>query len=416
MHGINLRGEASGTAQHMLARQLPSQPATHDTNTDDAPIPFSRPHAVGTEFAAINHAIATCELSGDGAITKRCHAFLEQALGVGRALLTTSCTHALEMSALLLRLQPGDEVIVPSFTFVSTANAFALHGAKPVFADIRPDTLNMDTRQLESLITARTRAIVPVHYAGVACEMDELLALGKQHGVPIIEDNAHGLFAKYKGRYLGTFGALAAQSFHETKNFTCGEGGALLINDATLSERAEIIREKGTDRSRFYRGQVDKYSWRDVGSSFLPSGILAAFLLEQLNARQHIQSARQRIFERYAAGLGDWACDNGVQLPTVPEHCEQAYHMFYMLLPSHGDRTALISRLKAANIQATFHYVPLHSSPMGQTFGGRVGMCPVTEDVSERLIRLPFFADLSEAQQDRVIGEVRSFTPRDSQI
>jgi dTDP-4-amino-4,6-dideoxygalactose transaminase len=284
--------------------------------------------------------------------------------------------------------------------------------AKPVFADIRPDTLNMDERQLEPLITPRTRAIVPVHYAGVACEMDELLALAKKHGVPIVEDNAHGLFAKYKQRYLGTFGVLGTQSFHETKNFTCGEGGALLINDASFIERAEIIREKGTDRSRFYRGQVDKYSWRDIGSSYLPSGILAAFLLEQLKAREQIQATRQRVFERYARGLAGWAKQHGVQLPGVPAHCEQAYHMFYMLLPSAQDRTALLAHLKSESIQATFHYVPLHSSPMGQSFGGQAGMCPVTESTSERLIRLPFFADLSEPDQDRVIDAVRSYQIR----
>ncbi|HVZ36703.1 MAG TPA: dTDP-4-amino-4,6-dideoxygalactose transaminase, partial [Polyangiaceae bacterium] len=280
------------------------------------PIPFCRPHKVGTEFQSILRAIETCELSGDGLITKRCHRLLEESLGVRRALLTTSCTHALEMAALLLRIRPGDEVIVPAFTFVSTANAFALHGARPVFADVRPDTLNMDASQLEALITPRTRAIVPVHYAGVACEMDEILAIAGRHGVPVVEDNAHGLFAKYRGRYLGTFGVLATQSFHETKNFTCGEGGALLINDAALVERAEILREKGTDRSRFYRGQVDKYTWQDVGSSFLPSGILAAFLVEQLLAREAIQTARKAIFERYEAGLADWTRDQGVQLPT----------------------------------------------------------------------------------------------------
>ncbi len=375
-------------------------------------IPFSRPQLAGNEFARITEAIETCELSGDGAITKRCHRLLEEALGVRKALLTTSCTHALEMSALLLRIQPGDEVIVPAYTFVSTINAFVLHGAKPVFADIRPDTLNLDERQLESLITPRTRAIVPVHYAGVACEMDELLALAACHGIPVVEDNAHGLFAKYKGRYLGTLGALATQSFHETKNFTCGEGGALLINEAMLIERAEIIREKGTDRSLFYQGLVDKYSWRDVGSSYLPSGILAAFLLEQLKARDTIQARRRSIFERYQAGLAPWAAAHGVALPTVPAHCEQSYHMFYMLLPSCESRDALLKHLKASAIQATFHYVPLHTSPMGQSLGGRLGQCPVTESVAGRLIRLPFFNGLTDGQQDRVIDSVCQFKPR----
>jgi dTDP-4-amino-4,6-dideoxygalactose transaminase len=382
-------------------------PAQHTT---DRPIPFCRPFAVGTEFAQIQRAIETCELSGDGTITKRCHQFLEQTLSVHKALLTTSCTHALEMSALLLKLKPGDEVIVPSFTFVSTPNAFALHGAKPVFADIRPDTLNMDESQLESLITKRTRAIVPVHYAGVGCEMDAITKIASKHNIPVIEDNAHGLFAKYKGRYLGTIGVLGTQSFHETKNFTCGEGGALLINDPQFAERAEIIREKGTDRSRFYRGLVDKYTWRDVGSSYLPSGILAAFLLEQLNAREQIQAARRRVFERYQSALSAWAHDRGVLLPTVPSHCDQAYHMFYMILPSYEDRTRLLAHLKAQQIIATFHYVPLHTSPMGLTFGGAEGMCPVTEDRSSRLVRLPFYTGMTDSEQARVIDNVLSFS------
>jgi dTDP-4-amino-4,6-dideoxygalactose transaminase len=375
-------------------------------------IPFSRPFSTGREQAAIAHAIATGELAGDGAITKRCHHLLERELGTHKALLTTSCTHALEMAALLLDLKPGDEVIVPAFTFVSTANAFALHGAKTVFADIRPDTLNMNEALVESLITERTRAIVPVHYAGVACEMDSLLSIADKHGLQIIEDNAHGLFAKYKGKYLGTIGAIGTQSFHETKNFTCGEGGALLINDPQLTERAEIIREKGTDRSRFYRGQVDKYTWRDVGSSYLPSGILAAFLYEQLSAREIIQSARRRIFDRYNHELSGWARDNGVTLPTIPAHVEQAYHMFYMLMPSMADRTALIAQLKAEQITAPFHYVPLNTSVMGQRLGGYAGQCPVTEDISDRLIRLPFFTGMTTEQQTRVIEHVSSFRSR----
>jgi dTDP-4-amino-4,6-dideoxygalactose transaminase len=372
-------------------------------------IPFSRPFSTGREQAAIAHAIATGELAGDGAITKRCHQLLERELGTHKALLTTSCTHALEMAAVLLNLKPGDEVIVPAFTFVSTANAFALHGAKTVFADVRKDTLNMDERLVEGLITERTRAIVPVHYAGVACEMDSLRSIAEKHGVAIVEDNAHGLFAKYKGQYLGTMGALGTQSFHETKNFTCGEGGALLINDASLAERAEIIREKGTDRSRFYRGQVDKYTWRDVGSSYLPSGMLAAFLFEQLSAREQIQGARKRIFDRYNTELSGWANAHGVKLPTIPAHVDQAYHMFYMLLPSMADRAALIAHLKAVEITAPFHYVPLNTSVMGQRLGGRAGMCPVTEDISDRLIRLPFFTGMTAEQQTRVIERVSSF-------
>jgi dTDP-4-amino-4,6-dideoxygalactose transaminase len=375
----------------------------------DSPIPFCRPHNVGSEYELIQRAIATSELSGDGAITKHCHRILEQTLGVPKALLTTSCTHALEMAALLLNLKPGDEIIFPSFTFVSTANAFVLHGGKPVFADVRPDTLNLDERQLERLITPRTRAIVPVHYAGVGCEMDAIQEVARRHGLTVIEDNAHGLFAKYKGRFLGTMGTFGAQSFHETKNFTCGEGGALLINDTRFVERAEILREKGTDRSRFYRGQVDKYCWRDIGSSYLPSGILAAFLQGQLEAREDIQARRRAIFEFYARELGDWAQARGVSLPTIPEHCEQAYHMFYMLMPSATDRTELLAHLKRQNVQATFHYVPLHDSPMGQSFGYRRGDCPVTEDISERLIRLPFFYDLTASQLERVADAVRAF-------
>lgn len=378
---------------------------------EPALIPFTRPHVVGHEFSLISQAIANSELSGDGAFTKRCHALLESSLGVPKALLTTSCTHALEMAAILLELKPGDEVIVPSFTFVSTANAFALSGAKPVFCDIRPDTLNMDERQVERLITPRTKAIVPVHYAGVACEMDALLEIAGRHGIAVVEDNAHGLYAKYKGRYLGTLGVLGTQSFHETKNFTCGEGGALLINDPKFIARAEIIREKGTDRSAFYRGEIDKYSWRDVGSSYLPSGLLAAYLFAQLSAREAIQDKRRAVFEHYEGALSGWAAAHGVKLPTVPAHVDQAYHMFYMLLPTAADRTAFLAHLKAHNIRATFHYVPLHSSPMGQRLGGKEGDCPVAEDVSMRLVRLPFFNDITLEQLERVVDAVRSFQP-----
>jgi dTDP-4-amino-4,6-dideoxygalactose transaminase len=400
----------SSSLEHSLKTAIASRhiEPVHSSHAADF-IPFCRPYKVGTELRSIVDAIERCELSGDGSVSKRCHELLERSLGVAKALLTTSCTHALEMASLLLRIRPGDEVIVPAFTFVSTANAFALHGAKPIFADIRPDTLNLDERQLAGLITERTRAIVPVHYAGIACEMDEILAIAGRHGVPVVEDNAHGLFAKYKGRYLGTLGRLGTQSFHETKNFTCGEGGALLINDPQLVERAEIIREKGTDRSQFYRGQVDKYCWRDIGSSFLPSGILAAFLFEQLSAREFIQKKRRRIFERYEAGLSGWARTHAVKLPTIPAECDQGYHMFYMLLPTAAARTVMLSQLRAAGIQATFHYVPLHTSPVGLSLGGRKGACPVTEDAAERLVRLPFFNDITDAQQDRVIAEVQRF-------
>jgi dTDP-4-amino-4,6-dideoxygalactose transaminase len=313
------------------------------------------------------------------------------------------------MAALLLRIQAGDEVIVPSFTFVSTINAFVLRGAKPVFIDIRPDTLNLDERQLEGLITERTRAIVPVHYAGVGCAMDEVMAVARKNNIAVIEDNAHGLFGRYRGQWLGTFGAMATQSFHETKNIHCGEGGALLINDAHYVERAEIIREKGTNRSRFFRGMVDKYTWVDVGSSYLPSDALAAYLWAQLEHWQDIQRLRATIWHNYHDALGDWTRQHGVTQPTIPDACEQAYHMYYLLLPSLRVRQALIAHLKARGILAVFHYLPLHLSDMGVQFGGREGQCPVTEDVSDRLLRLPFFNSLLPSEQGEVIEALIAF-------
>jgi dTDP-4-amino-4,6-dideoxygalactose transaminase len=372
-------------------------------------VPFNRPSFEGREYEYIAAAIASGHISGDGIFSIRCHQFLESELGVPKALLTTSCTHALEMSALLLEVQPGDEVIVPSFTFVSTANAFVLRGAKPVFIDIRPDTFNFDERQFEELITPRTRAAVPVHYAGVGCEMDVILEVARRHGVAIVEDNAHGLFGTYHGKFLGTFGSLATQSFHETKNFSCGEGGALLINDDSLIERAEIIREKGTDRNRYFRGLVDKYTWRDIGSSYLPSELLAAALLAQFEAKDSIQGRRRRIWERYYSALGDWAAKIGASLPVVPADCEQTYHMFYLLMPSLDMRQKLMDHLKIRGILSVFHYLPLHLSVMGRGFGGREGDCPVTEDVSDRLLRLPFYNSLSESLQDRVLEAICEF-------
>lgn len=372
-------------------------------------IPFNQPFAVGKEFEYIRQAIKNVHTCGDGPFTKKCHAFLEQTLGVDKALLTTSCTHALEMAALLLNIQPGDEVIVPSFTFVSTVNAFVLRGAYPVFCDIRPDTLNLDENKLEKLITSRTKVIVPVHYAGVACEMDAIMEIAGRYGVAVVEDNAHGLFGKYKGKYLGTFGCLATQSFHETKNFNCGEGGALLINDPQYVERAEIIREKGTNRSRFYRGQVDKYTWVDLGSSYLPSDMLAAYLYAQLEVHEQIQAKRRQIWEYYHEHLQDWAQEHGIRFPIVPDHCEQAYHMFYLLMPSLEKRQALIAHLKASNIISVFHYLPLHLSQMGRQLGGKEGDCPVTEDVSDRLLRLPFYNDLTEADLARVVAAICEF-------
>jgi len=374
------------------------------------PIPFNKPTFSGKETEYMQQAIQSNHLSGDGQFTKKSHALLEQALGVPKVLLTTSCTHALEMSALLLDLKEGDEVIVPSFTFVSTINAFVLRGAKPVFADIRPDTLNLDESRLEALITSKTRAIVVVHYAGVGCEMDAIMEIANRHHLPVVEDNAHGLFGKYKGKYLGTFGALATQSFHETKNFTSGEGGALLINDPKFIEDAEILREKGTDRSRFFRGQVDKYTWVNVGSSYLPSELLAAYLFAQLEVSEQIQSSRQRIWETYYRELGAWAEENNVHMPFVPAHCEQTYHMFYVLFPNLEKRQAAIAHLKERGVQAVFHYLPLHLSPMGEKYGGKAGDCAVTERISDQLLRLPFYTNMTGEEQTRVIEALKEFS------
>lgn len=372
-------------------------------------IPFNRPCLAGNEYKYIAEAIANGHASGDGPFTRRCHELLERELGVPKALLTTSCTHALEMAAILLDCGPDDEIILPSFTFVSTANAFVLRDAKIVFSDIRRDTLNLDESRLEALITPRTKAIVLVHYAGVPCEMNSICAIAQRHGVRLIEDNAHGLFARYKGKYTGTFGALATQSFHETKNVTCGEGGALLLNARELIERALVLREKGTNRSLFFRGQVDKYTWVDIGSSYLPSDLLAAFLLAQLEGRDEIQRKRQGIWKTYQSQFVDWATPRGVRLPVVPEDCEQAYHMFYLILPSHEYRQALIRHLKAQGILSVFHYVPLHLSHMGRKCAAREAHCPVTEELSLRLLRLPFYNDLTDADQARVVDAVTSF-------
>ena len=374
------------------------------------PIRFNQACLTGRELEYIGQAVTQGHVSGDGPFTRRCHEILEQVVGCRKALLTTSCTHALEMSALLLDIQPGDEVILPSFTFVSTANAFVLRGATPVFIDVRADTLNLDERLVEQKVTPRTRAIVPVHYAGVGCEMDALLEIAARHRIAIVEDNAHGLFGSYRGRPLGSFGVFATQSFHETKNITCGEGGALLINDDQFIPRAEILREKGTQRSQFFRGEIDKYTWCDVGSSYLPSDMLAGFLLAQLESRDRVQTRRRAVWEFYASHLREWAPAVGASLPVVPAHCEQAYHMFYMLLPSLDFRTALIAHLKKADVMSVFHYVPLHLSSMGQRFGGKAGDCPVTEDIADRLLRLPFHGALTDADLHRVVEAVLSFT------
>ena len=354
-------------------------------------------------------AVAAGHISGDGVFTKRAEELLSSILRTERVLMTTSCTHALELAALLLNVEAGDEVIVPSFTFVSTINAFALRGVQPIFSDIREDTLNLDETRLEALVTDRTRAILPVHYGGVACQMDVIEQIASEHGLAVVEDNAHGLFGTFKGRQLGTFGALATQSFHETKNITCGEGGALVINDASLIERAEILREKGTNRSQFFRGQVDKYSWIDVGSSYVPSDLLAAILFAQLEQRDLIQERRRLIWERYDSSLKQWAADEGVRTPFIPGDRQQSFHLYYLLLPDLSQRTAFIRHLRERGVLAVFHYVPLHSSPKGIALGGHVGQCPVAEDLSDRLVRLPFYFGLGEEDQEAVIQAVLEF-------
>ena len=371
-------------------------------------IPFNRPSVVGRESEYMAAALAEGHISGDGEFTRRCQDLLMRELGVPSALLTTSGTHALEMAAILSGVGPGDEVIVPDFTFVSTANAFVLRGATPVFVDIRPDTLNLDERILEERITPRTRAVVPVHYAGIGCDMEEIGRIAGRHGLLVVEDNAHGLFARRNGRSLGTIGSLAALSFHETKNFYCGEGGALLVNDARLIARAEIIREKGTDRKRFFRGEVDKYTWRDLGSSYVLSDLLAAFLLGQLEQKERVLAARRAVFDRYASGLADWARRTGATLAEIPPGCESSYHMFYVLLPDREARSRLIDRLRSRGVLAVFHYLPLHRSEMGRRWPEPAGGFPVSDSVSERLLRLPFYNTLSPADQDLVIETVSS--------
>lgn len=376
------------------------------------PIPFNRSSIVGKEHAYIAEAMAIGQIAGDQTFGRKCEALLKAELGAPRVLLTTSCTHALELSGMLLRIGPDDEVIVPSFTFVSTANAYAIRGARIVFADICSDTLNIDPDDIERKIGPRTKAIVVVHYAGVACDMERILEIASARGVPVIEDNAHGLFGRWRGRPLGTLGSLATQSFHETKNFTCGEGGALVILDECYIERAEIIREKGTNRSRFFRGLVDKYTWVDFGSSYVMSDVLAAFLYGQLEQRELVQEARQRIWNTYDRELRTWAGTLGIGAPTVPDGATQPYHMYYLVLRSLDERQALIGHLKERGVSAVFHYLPLHLSDMGRRFGGKEGDCPVTEDVADRLLRLPFFFALTAADQEIVVHEIKSFFKR----
>ncbi|MEJ7813229.1 MAG: dTDP-4-amino-4,6-dideoxygalactose transaminase [Gemmatimonadaceae bacterium] len=370
-------------------------------------IPFNRPAVVGQELDNIRQAIAAGHLSGDGAFTRRCNAWLEARTGAAKALLTHSCTAALEMAALLAEAGPGDEVIMPSFTFVSTANAFVLRGATPVFVEVRPDTLNLDETQVEAAVTERTRAIVPVHYAGVACEMDALMEIAARRGLLVIEDAAQALLATYKGRPLGTIGDLGALSFHETKNIISGEGGALLARDRDFIGRAEIIREKGTNRSSFFRGEVDKYTWVDVGSSYLPSEIIAAFLHAQLEQADALIARRLAIWERYHEAFADLEVEGLVRRPIIPAHCAHNGHLYYLLLPNLEARQRVLAELKALGIGAIFHYVPLDSSPAGRRYGRAAGPLPVTHDIADRLVRLPLWVGV-EDRVDAVIDAARS--------
>ena len=409
--GLTQRSLTTPRYNHAQDRPSAMAPAPSEDAASISRVPFNKLGLIGNELVYVSETIRNGHCSGDGPFTRRCQNLLERELGVPSVLLTTSCTHALEMSALLLDIHPGDEIIVPSFTFVSTVNAFVLRGARPVFADIRPDTLNLDETKIAALVTPRTRAIVVVHYAGVGCEMDTILRLAAHHRIPVIEDNAHGLFGAYRGRPLGSLGALATLSFHETKNYSCGEGGALIINDPQYLSRAEIIREKGTDRTRFFRNQVDKYRWVDIGSSYLMSEISAAFLLGQLEKLGEIGNIRRRIWTYYQDRLREWAWASGIGLPHIPEACAQSYHMFYLIMPSLAQRQAFIEHMHLAGINCPFHYVPLHASPMGRRHGYKVTPCPVTEEMSDRLVRLPFFIGLHEADQSRVTAAAMKFRP-----
>ncbi|MEV4106443.1 dTDP-4-amino-4,6-dideoxygalactose transaminase [Nonomuraea sp. NPDC049695] len=392
-----------------MRRPTPRFTATVST-TGLRTVPFNRPHVAENELDYIAEVVRSGRTSGDGAFTRRATGLLSELTGANDVVLTTSCTHALEMSAILLDLQPGDEVIVPSFTFMSTANAFALRGAVPVFVDCRPDTLNIDERLIEGAVTERTRAIAVVHYAGVACAMEVIGELAERYGLALVEDNAHGLGGSYQGRPLGSFGAMAAQSFHETKNVQCGEGGALILNDPALMARAEIIREKGTDRSRYFRGQVDKYRWVDIGSSYLPSDLLAAQLAAQLEFFRVTQLRRHAVWQAYHEGLADWAAGNGISQPMVPDGCAHPAHLYYLLFPDIANRQAFIDHLAGRGVQALFHYQPLHCAPAGLRYGRpATGGCPVTEQVADTLVRLPLFADLAEDDVAHVIEAARDY-------
>lgn len=382
---------------------MPSSPSAQKL------IPFNRPLGGEAELKNMSEALANGHLSGDGAFSRKCHAWLEQHLGAPRALLTHSCTAALEMAALLLNLRPQDEVIMPSFTFVSTANAFALRGASPTFVDVRPDTFNMDADLVEAAITERTRAICVVHYAGVAADMDAIMEIAERHNLIVVEDAAQAILAQYKGRPLGSIGHLAAFSFHETKNIQCGEGGALVVNDRQFVDRAETIREKGTNRRAFLEGRVDKYSWMDIGSSFLPSELNAAYLWAQLQRADEITSMRKTAWKAYFDALQPMAETGLLRLPVTPNECSGNGHIFAILMRSANARRALLRHLHEHNVSAQFHYVPLHSSPMGSKVGRAAGPMSVTEDISARLVRLPMWAGLSKEDVSRIVASITQF-------
>ena len=372
-------------------------------------IDFNRPAFVGSELEYIQDAIHRGMLCGDGIYTKKCSQWMEKEFDVSRVMLTTSCTHALEMAAFLCDIQPGDEVIMPSYTFVSTADAFVLRGAKIVFVDIRPDTMNLDEKLIEQAITPKTKVIVPVHYAGVACEMDTIMDIAHRHGLKVVEVAAQGVDACYKGKALGTIGDFGCYSFHETKNFTMGEGGALLFQKEEYLEKAEILREKGTDRSKFFRGQVDKYRWMDYGSSYLPSELNAAYLYAQLEAKDKIQKKRMEIYEYYHRNLADLAAEGKVEQPYVPQECEHNAHMYYLKVKDMKVRTRLLAYLRENGICSVFHYVPLHSAPAGQKFGRFAGEDVYTTTESERLLRLPMFYNLDMEDVKRIVDVIHKF-------
>jgi dTDP-4-amino-4,6-dideoxygalactose transaminase len=399
--------ERASDAQLIRIPEAPRGRALASANNDKSImtsdlIPFNRPYLTGREFDLVAEAHRRRQLSGDGDFTQRCHRWIELHTGCARALLTHSCSSALDMSALLLDIADGDEIIMPSYTFVSTANAFVLRGGVPVFVDIREDTLNLDERLIEAAITPRTRAIVPVHYAGVSCEMDTITSIARRHGLAVVEDAAQGITASYKGRALGAIGDLGTLSFHETKNVICGEGGALLVNDPKLVQRAEVIREKGTDRARFFRGEVDKYTWQDVGSSYLPSEIIAAFLSAQLEEAERIKRERLDLWNNYHAGLAVLERRGLLRRPIVPADCQHNGHLYYVLLHPDIDRQTVLRKLKDSAVHSVFHYVPLHSSPAGRRFGRAHGDLLLTTSLSERLLRLPMWIGLTEDQQRRV--------------